>query len=177
MILFDCETTGLLVPGERNADKQPRIVELAAIKLTPKLEELGRFTTLINPGIPIPAETTKIHGITDEDVKLAPSFPLALRDHIRPFWHGEETVIAYNVEFDLGMLHWELVRIGWEHRFPYCHDIVDAIQFRAGRRISLNKWSVECLGDSYTPQSHRALGDCERLLACLRSTLKEGATA
>ena len=60
LVFFDLETTGLDL-------KQDRIVELAFIKWTPHgdiLERERRF----NPGIPIPPESTAVHGITDADV-------------------------------------------------------------------------------------------------------------
>ncbi len=60
LVFFDLETTGLHLRNDR-------IVELALIKLTPQgdvLERVRRF----HPGIPIPAEATAVHGITDADV-------------------------------------------------------------------------------------------------------------
>lgn len=186
MIFFDTETTGLPAnerdakPGDvlmttpygRRIDdfaRQPQIIEIAGIKTNDKLEEIARFSTLINPCTPIPEVVTKIHGITDADVARAPQFAFALKTHILPFWRGEETIIGYHVNFDLEMMWWELRRIGWEYRFPYCWDIVDAIQHRKQKRIKLNAWSAEVLGEDWTPQTHRAMGDCERLLACYRT--------
>lgn len=174
MIFFDTETTGLPVPNEPDLNKQPRIVEIAAVKVDSSLREIARMSTLINPGVPIPAEVTKIHGIGDEDVKAAPSFPLALKEHILPFWLGETAVVAYNVEFDLTLLRFELARIGWEFRFPWCWEVIDAVQYREvnGRRkrLRLEDWSKECIrADAWTPQSHRAMGDVERLLECWRT--------
>lgn len=171
MILFDTETTGLPVPNEPDLSKQPRIVEIAAIKVNDKLEEIARFTTLVNPQQPLPPEASKWYDITDADLVRAPTFPVALKQFILPFWLGETTVVAYNVGFDLQMLRMELQRIAWEDRFPYCWDVVDAIQYRGLRRIRLNDWSKECLGPDWVPQTHRALGDTELLLACYR-TLK-----
>lgn len=171
MICFDTETTGIPVRGESDPAKQPRIVELAAIKVDPEtLEEQARFSVLINPGIPIPPEVTAIHGIGDADVQQSRSFPHVLKTHILPFWRGEETIVGYNVEFDLEMMLWELRRIGWETRFPYCWDTIDAIQYRSGRRIKLNAWAKESLGEDWAPQTHRAMGDVEMLLACMRKS-------
>jgi DNA polymerase-3 subunit epsilon len=66
LAFFDLETTGLNT-------KSDRIVELALIRLTPHgdvLERVRRF----NPGMPIPPESTAVHGITDEDVADEPAF-------------------------------------------------------------------------------------------------------
>jgi DNA polymerase-3 subunit epsilon len=63
---FDLETTGVNLSTDR-------IIEVAIIEI---LQDGTRQVKrkLLNPGIPIPPETTAIHGITDEMVKDAPSF-------------------------------------------------------------------------------------------------------
>lgn len=66
IIFFDLETTGINV----NAD---RIVEICVLKVSPDGSEETK-TWLVNPGRPIPPETTAIHGISDEDVKDKPTF-------------------------------------------------------------------------------------------------------
>jgi DNA polymerase III epsilon subunit-like protein len=169
MIFFDTETTGLPFKNEPDHCKQPRIVELAAIKTDEHLNEIARFSTLINPQCKLPPEAAKWYDITDDMLAGAPVFPFVLKELILPFWKGEETVVAYNVSFDLEMMWWELKRIGWECRFPYCWDIIDAIQYRGGRRIKLDTWSQEVYGADYKIQTHRAMDDTERLLHCYRS--------
>jgi DNA polymerase-3 subunit epsilon len=66
LAFFDLETTGTDVGKDR-------IVEISVIKILPDSRE-EIFNKKINPTIPIPPETTKIHGISDEDVKEAPTF-------------------------------------------------------------------------------------------------------
>lgn len=66
IIFFDLETTGINV----NSD---RIVEICVLKVSPDGSEEAT-TWLVNPERPIPAETTAIHGISDEDVKDKPTF-------------------------------------------------------------------------------------------------------
>ncbi len=66
LVFFDLETTGINTTHDR-------IVEIYLIKLMPDGEEIHR-RELLNPGIPIPEGASKIHGITDEDVKDQPSF-------------------------------------------------------------------------------------------------------
>jgi DNA polymerase III subunit epsilon len=71
LVFFDLETTGLRVGTDR-------IVELAVIRLAPTgdvMEKVRRF----NPGIPIPAEASAVHGITDEDVAHEPPFAARAR--------------------------------------------------------------------------------------------------
>jgi DNA polymerase-3 subunit epsilon len=66
LAVFDIESTGT----NRKTD---RIIELAVLKLTPDGKTEGH-TFRVNPGMPIPAEATAIHGIRDEDVKDCPAF-------------------------------------------------------------------------------------------------------
>ncbi|MCB9252845.1 MAG: 3'-5' exonuclease [Flavobacteriales bacterium] len=66
LIIFDIESTGV------NTFKD-RIIEIYLIKIFPDLSE-EHLHFYFNPGIPIPAEATAIHGIRDEDVKDMPNF-------------------------------------------------------------------------------------------------------
>jgi DNA polymerase-3 subunit epsilon len=63
---FDLETTGVNISNDR-------IVEISILKVYPDGKE-ERYTRLVNPTIPIPAEVTKIHGISDADVADKPTF-------------------------------------------------------------------------------------------------------
>lgn len=63
---FDLETTGVNISNDR-------IVEISILKVFPNGKE-ERYTRLVNPTIPIPAEVTKIHGISDADVADKPTF-------------------------------------------------------------------------------------------------------
>ncbi|HKL92592.1 MAG: 3'-5' exonuclease [Bacteroidales bacterium] len=66
IVFFDLETTGI----NPNTD---RIVELSYLKVYPNGNEEGK-TLRVNPGIPIPPESTAIHHITDADVADCPTF-------------------------------------------------------------------------------------------------------
>lgn len=63
---FDLETTGVMVGSDR-------IVEICIIKINPDGSEDVK-NLRINPGIPIPAAASAIHGIYDQDVKDCPRF-------------------------------------------------------------------------------------------------------
>jgi DNA polymerase-3 subunit epsilon len=67
LITFDLETTGL-------NPKTDRIVEISIIKKFPGRKKSIIKTRKINPGRPIPALVSKIHGIHDKDVKNEPYF-------------------------------------------------------------------------------------------------------
>ncbi len=63
---FDLETTGINITNDR-------IVEISILKVYPNGKEES-YTQRVNPTIPIPAEVTKVHGISDADVADKPTF-------------------------------------------------------------------------------------------------------
>lgn len=101
-VVLDVETTGL--------SAKDRIVEIAASAVRGG-ETLRSFQTLLNPGVPIPPETSCIHGIIDEDVRTAPCFKDIAGDLIA-FFDGA-CLVAHNLNFDLRMLRQEFQRIGY----------------------------------------------------------------
>ena len=100
---FDLEATGLNVSADR-------IVEIGIIKINPDGSE-EKLTQRVNPEIKIPAETTAIHGISDEDIADAPTFK-ALAKSVSDFI-GDADLAGYNSnKFDIPMLLEEFVRAG-----------------------------------------------------------------
>lgn len=70
------------------------------------------YHTLINPGVPIPAEATEVHGITDEMVKDAPAFP-AIGQMLQDAADAGVLVTFNGRRFDVPLLHAELRRHGF----------------------------------------------------------------
>ncbi|MGE5344637.1 MAG: exonuclease domain-containing protein [Acidithiobacillales bacterium] len=103
LVVFDLETTGT----EKTLD---RIVEIAAVAVLPEGPPRV-FDRRVNPGVRIPSEAAAIHGISDADVRDAPSF----RD-IAPellAFLGEADLAGYNVRaFDVPLLVREFQRAG-----------------------------------------------------------------
>ena len=66
LAIFDIESTGI-------SPRADRIIELAVIRIEPDGTETEKYW-LVNPTIPIPVESTAVHGITDEVVKDCPTF-------------------------------------------------------------------------------------------------------
>lgn len=116
LCVFDLETTGTNIT-------QDRILEIAVIKMMPNGETL-RKTNVLNPTIPIPPESTRFHGLTDDDVKDKPTFKDVAKDYAR-FMEGAD-LAGFNVlKFDIPMLVEEFLRVGVE--FDYSRrKIVDA---------------------------------------------------
>lgn len=101
LAFFDLETTGVNVAEDR-------IVEISVIKLNPDGSE-EVLTELVNPGIPIPKESSDIHGITDDKVVDKPSFK-ELAPKIKSFI-GNADLSGYNcLKFDVPLLMEEFLR-------------------------------------------------------------------
>ena len=103
LVVFDLETTGLF-------PKRDRIIELGAIKVTPDGAEEERCW-LLNPGVPIPPEATKIHGISDADVKDCPTFA-ERAEEIYMFFYGCDLSGFNSDRYDIPCLEEELARAG-----------------------------------------------------------------
>jgi DNA polymerase-3 subunit epsilon len=102
---IDLETTGISITNDR-------IIEIAIVKIAADGTRLVK-RKLINPGMPIPAASTAVHGITDEMVKDAPSFKQAANEFKQFMDHCD--IGGYNSNrFDIPMLIEEFLRAGIE---------------------------------------------------------------
>ena len=104
-LVFDTETTGF--PSRKvlpNDPSQPHAVSIAALLVEDDGKERGQFYGLINPGVPIPSETTKIHGLTDEIVRRVGMTPdMALMTFLHLLGRAE-MMAAHNAPFDVAIL-------------------------------------------------------------------------
>ena len=103
IVFFDLETTGVNTSHDR-------IVEISLIKVMPNGDEIIR-TRRINPEMPIPAEATAVHGITDEDVKNEPTFRQIAKS-LYQFIQGCDFGGFNSNRFDLPLLVEEFLRAG-----------------------------------------------------------------
>ena len=108
MVFFDLETTGTNISTDR-------IVEISVVKVMPDGEQIVR-TRRINPEMPIPADATAVHHITDEDVKDCPSFRQVAKS-LREFMVGCDFCGFNSNRFDLPLLAEEFLRAGVEVDF------------------------------------------------------------
>jgi DNA polymerase-3 subunit epsilon len=103
IIFFDLETTGINIASDR-------IVEISYLKVELSGNEISK-TMRLNPGIPIPEEVTAIHGISNEDVKDAPTFNEVAKSLARDF-EGCDLGGYNSVKFDIPLLAEEFLRAG-----------------------------------------------------------------
>ncbi len=104
--VIDVETTGLKPSREK-------ITEIAII-LTDGKEIQGEWHTLLNPGRPIPAQITRITGITNTMVADAPCFNEVAKKILK-ITEGR-TFVAHNASFDYNFIREEFRRVGMDFR-------------------------------------------------------------
>ena len=103
IVFFDLETTGINIVKDR-------IVEISFVKVHPNGKEESK-TRRINPEMPIPPESTAIHGITDEDVKDCPTFK-EIAKSLAAQIEGCDLAGYNSNRFDIPLLAEEFLRAG-----------------------------------------------------------------
>ena len=103
LVFFDLETTGINIVKDR-------IVEISFVKVYPNEKEESK-TRRINPEMPIPPESTAIHGITDEDVKDCPTFK-EIAKSLAAQIEGCDLAGYNSNRFDIPLLAEEFLRAG-----------------------------------------------------------------
>jgi len=103
-IVLDTETTGLdPLTGDR-------VIEVAAIELENLLPTGRAFHCLVDPERDIPADATRVHGFSRDDLRGKPLFPAIVAKMLA--FLGDAPIIAHNAPFDFGFLDAELRRAG-----------------------------------------------------------------
>jgi DNA polymerase-3 subunit epsilon len=148
-IFYDTETTGVKAEVDR-------VIEIAAYDL----ERDRSFERLINPGVPIPAEATAVHKITDEMVANAPTFEEIIDDFVA-FCDGDAMLVAHNNDgFDIHFLRAEFGRC--DQSLPAEWSWFDTLRWSRKYRSDLPSHSLQYLREVYgfeANNAHRALDD------------------
>jgi len=169
--LIDTETTG------KDA-QQDRIIEIGVV-LGLRGEIVGRFSKLVNPGRPIPAESSAVHGIKDADVAGAPTFAEVAAELVA--FLGSSIPAAYNAAFDRGFVLAELDRAGMRPDAPppAMRREVEWIDPLAFARELYKEEQSRALGDMAArlgielERAHRATDDAEAALRILYTFAKD----
>lgn len=150
-VVFDLETTGI-------SCRIDRVVEISAIKVE-KGQITSEFTSLVNPGVPIPYEASKVNGITDEMVKDAPAFDKVLEEFLD--FAGDRVLVGHNIHsFDMNFIYRDCEAF-WG-KTPE-NDYVDTLGLARICLPELKHYKLTDLAEHYgisTEGAHRALNDC-----------------
>ncbi len=101
-VAVDTETTGL-------SSERDRIIEIGMVRVEDG-EVVDRYSSLVDPGVALPAVITEITGISSDELRGAPRFD-EIADEISARLEGA-VFVAHNVEFDHRFLSSEFSRIG-----------------------------------------------------------------
>ncbi len=161
IVIFDLETTGVDVSNDR-------IVEMSMVKLMPDGERITK-TRRINPGMPIPAEATAVHGISDEDVKDCPKFA-QIANSLLEFVVDCDFGGFNSNRFDVPLLVEEFLRAGVDVNFSDRNFVdVQNIFHKKEQRTLVAAYKFYCGGDLTDAHSAEAdtLATVDVLLAQL----------
>jgi CBS domain-containing protein len=150
-VALDTETTGL---DARTA----RIIEIAIVRVNGvEVEPAATFERLVNPGLPIPASASKVHGLHSCDLEKAPRFA-EIGAAVQQLVDGA-VVIGHNIGYDLAVLDREYARAGQSWTMPRCLDIRTLARI-AAPDLASHELTPLCdwLGIKTTAR-HRALPD------------------
>ena len=162
IVFFDLETTG-------TDHVHDRIVELAFIKVMPD-GKTEKYVKRINPGMPIPPDSSAIHGIKDEDVKDAPMFK-HIAHELYEWMHGCDMGGYNSSKFDLPVLAEEFLRAGLQVDFTE-RSMVDVQQifFKMEARTLKAAYSFYCNKD--LEHAHSAEADIMATIEVLDAQLE-----
>jgi len=168
-VVFDTETTGLL-------PHKDEIVQIGAVRVVNgRIVPGERIDQLVNPGMPIPPASTKVHHVTNEMVADAPSIDIAARSFHK--FSGDAVIVAHNAPFDMAFLKRHGKRLGLEWDHPIIDTVLlSAVLFGASETHTLDAL-CDRLDVTIPPHlRHTALGDAQataevlcRMLPMLKS--------
>lgn len=170
-IYFDLETTGFAGLGYFHP--MHRIIQFGAIT-----EDGDTFCSYVDPGVSIDPRSTKLHGITDQNVVHAPAFAQVWHEFITGLRNSRNPVgnkivmVAHNCfGFDQLILERELKRFGMTTVGVEFHDTepVFRLQYPSLRSYNLGKL-VQRFVPSFQFKAHDALEDAKALRALCQAT-------
>lgn len=155
--ILDTETTGLHV------EKGDQIISIASLKVSDlKIDEQNYLDELVNPNMKIPESSTKIHNITDDQVKSKPSL-LEISEKILKFLK-KSVLVGHNINFDINFLKENSKGSQLADRMKVIKSI-DTIYLTASLFPDLKNYELSNLCEYFNIKTddqirHSALGDC-----------------
>ena len=161
VLILDTETTGLDSSKDRHIELALILVDVdKATGLPLQVQEV--FDELEDPGRPIPAEATRVTGITDAMV----AGKRLNEARVAELMAGVDLVIAHNARFDRGFMENRLPAFA---KLPWACSVAEIDWQAQGRGSAKLEFLAHELGFFY--DAHRAEMDCHALLAVLAAPL------
>lgn len=170
-LFYDCETTGLIVPGERSSHPdQPHIVQIAGFVVDENRQTVAELARIVRPnGWVIPADSIRVHGITMEQAMDEGISEQEALEEFLPVAKLADHRIAHNEYFDMRVVRTAAIRYLGE---------VEADDWKSGWSSSCTlkmaqrsrRWRFNTLNDVHralfetdVEHAHKAMADA---LAC-----------
>lgn len=134
------------------------MIEISALKVYNK-KIVDEFTSLVNPGRPIPYGATRVNNISDGMVLDSPPFSVVLQDFLE--FADNMVLVGHNIHtFDMKFLYRDA---DWFYGITIGNDYIDTLTFARMCLPQLSYYRLTDLADYYgisTKGAHRALNDC-----------------
>lgn len=161
LIFLDLETTGINIASDR-------IVEIALLKIHPDGQEDEKLYR-INPEMPIPENSSNIHGIFDKDVENEPTFKEVAKT-IAHFMEGCDLAGFNSNRFDIPLLAEEFLRSGVDIDLKKRKFIdVQAIFHKMEKRTLTAAYKLYC--EKELEDAHSAMADTKATYEVLKAQL------
>lgn len=161
IVFLDLETTGISVASDR-------IVEIALLKVSPNGTE-EEMLMRINPEMPIPENSSRIHGIFDEDVKNEPTFREVAKK-VASFIEGCDLAGFNSNRFDIPLLAEEFLRSGVDIDLKKRKFVdVQTIFHKMEKRTLVAAYKLYCNKD--LTDAHSAMADTKATYEVLKAQL------
>ncbi len=149
-VVFDIETTGF--SPEKN-----KIIEIGAVKVEDgKITD--RFSTFVNPDVPIPFAIEQLTGINDSMVLDSPQIDVILPQFLE--FCGDAVIVAHNAGFDTGFIAHYAKLLG----LSYAPTILDTVTLARLLLPNLNRYKLDTVAKAVgvsLENHHRAVDDAE----------------
>lgn len=149
-VVFDIETTGF-------SPVNNRIIEIGAVKVSDGTI-VDRFSTFVNPQVPIPFEIEKLTGINDSMVMDADTIEVILPKFLD--FVGDAVLVAHNAGFDVSFIKENVKRLEIPVNFTYVDTVAIARTLLTGQAKYTLDAVAKTLGISLE-NHHRAVDDAE----------------
>ena len=147
-VVFDIETTGF-------SSLTCQIIEIGAV-LVENGEITDRFSTFVNPKVPIPFRIEQLTSINDSMVMDAPTIEEVLPKFLE--FSKDAVMVAHNADFDMGFIMKNCDRLGIAHDFTY----VDTVGMARFLLPALNRFKLDTVAKAVgvsLENHHRAVDD------------------
>jgi DNA polymerase-3 subunit epsilon len=161
-IVLDTETTGL------NVKLGDRVIEIGCVEVLSRRISERHFHVYVNPEREIDEGASRVHGLTQDDLRSKPKFAEVARDFV-DYVSGAELII-HNADFDVEFLDAELSRAGLGKLADHIAKVTDTLAFarelHPGKKNSLDALCERYFVDNSNRTLHGALLDARLLAEC-----------